>query len=86
MLNNIQIQVALTNMLSAMEGLLHFTILVGLVIHGCKKFEDALRNSLIHLIANNNIRSFILEITSVVFTFQYEASYIIICNQTISLT
>ena len=86
MLNNIQIQVSLTNMLSTMEGLLHFTILVSLVRRGCKKFEDSLRNSLIHLIANNNIRSFILEITSVVFNFQYEASYIIIRNQTISLT
>ena len=53
------------------------------------------------MIANNNIRSFTLEIkndrckidfnnfndfTSVVFSFQYEASYIIIDNQTISPT
>ena len=56
------------------------------------------------MVANNNIRSFTLEIkndrckidfndfndfndfTSVVFSFQYEASYIIIDNQTISPT
>ena len=32
-------------MLSIKEGLLHFTILEGLVMRGCKKFEDiVLRN------------------------------------------
>ena len=39
----------LTNMLSTKEGLLYFTILVGLVIHGCKIYEDiVLRNSFIY--------------------------------------
>ena len=68
-----------------------------------KKHEILAENSPIKIfsnkiksrIANNNIRSVILEIkngrckidfTSIIFNFQYDASYIIIRNQTISPT